>query len=94
MDRTYGQVVWTGHSCNTLHTSLHCSNNSISLIYTIFTCVCLYVCVCVCVCVCFRFSQFFISPLFTVDATDREINAVDSGEVTIMAPSVYGQLTY
>jgi hypothetical protein len=27
----------------------------------------------------FRFSQFFISPLFTADATDREINAVDSG---------------
>ena len=27
----------------------------------------------------YRFSQFFISPLFTADATDREINAVDSG---------------
>jgi insulysin len=25
-----------------------------------------------------RFSQFFISPLFTESATDREINAVDS----------------
>jgi insulysin len=25
-----------------------------------------------------RFSQFFISPLFTADVTDREMNAVDS----------------
>jgi insulysin len=26
-----------------------------------------------------RFAQFFISPLLTESATDRELNAVDSG---------------
>jgi insulysin len=25
-----------------------------------------------------RFAQFFISPLFTQSATDRELNAIDS----------------
>lgn len=41
-----------------------------------------YMCVNLCFIACtspYRFSQFFISPLFTADATDREINAVDSG---------------
>jgi len=28
--------------------------------------------------VCLRFSQFFISPLFTESATEREVNAVHS----------------
>lgn len=28
-----------------------------------------------------RFSQFFISPLFTANSTAREINAVNSGTV-------------
>ena len=26
-----------------------------------------------------RFAQFFVAPLFTAGATDREMNAVDSG---------------
>ena len=29
-------------------------------------------------CSCFRFSQFFISPLFTESATEREMKAVNS----------------
>lgn len=29
-----------------------------------------------------RFAQFFISPLFTQDSTDREMNAIDSGIIT------------
>ena len=28
-----------------------------------------------------RFSQFFIAPLFNADMTDREINAINSGEL-------------
>lgn len=27
---------------------------------------------------CFRFAQFFLHPLFTASATEREVNAVDS----------------
>ena len=30
----------------------------------------------------FRFAQFFIAPLFTSDATDREMNAIDSGKLS------------
>jgi insulysin len=28
-----------------------------------------------------RFAQFFISPLFNADCTDRELKAVDSGKI-------------
>ena len=32
----------------------------------------------------FRFAQFFLCPLFNSDATDREVNAVDSGSEIIL----------
>ena len=32
----------------------------------------------------FRFAQFFLCPLFNSDATDREVNAVDSGSQIIL----------
>ena len=32
----------------------------------------------------FRFAQFFRCPLFNSDATDREVNAVDSGSEIIL----------
>ena len=32
-----------------------------------------------CLSIFFRFAQFFLCPLFNSDATDREVNAVDSG---------------
>ena len=31
-----------------------------------------------------RFSQFFLSPLFTPSATSREVNAVNSGELSLL----------
>ena len=41
--------------------------------------------VCACDIFCaYRFSQFFISPLFNADARDREVNAVESGRYQLI----------
>ena len=37
-----------------------------------------------CLSIFFRFAQFFLCPLFNSDATDREVNAVDSGSEIIL----------
>ena len=31
-------------------------------------------------CISCRFAQFFLCPLFNEDATDREVNAIESGK--------------
>jgi len=53
----------------------------------VYVYVCMYVCMvrlCVCLYTRNRFSQFFISPLFTESATDREMKAVHNGKLTYL----------
>ena len=37
-----------------------------------------------------RFSQFFLTPLFTKSATEREINARDPGQFCWLGPTWFG----